>query len=114
MDGFFARAAVVAERLARRASDLADGLRAAELPSHAAVSQTVAERLGRLAFDGAGDPEIGYDRVSEDAADCRTALVQVAEDLVSCDDALAVDAAAIADELRKLAADALSVTQPID
>lgn len=114
MDGFFARAAVVAERLGRRASDLADGLRATELPSQAAVCQTVAEKLGRLAFDGARSPEIGYARVSEDAGDCQTALAQVAEDLLACDDGLAGDAAAIADELRKLAEDALSVTQPID
>jgi hypothetical protein len=113
MLGFFAQVAQTTEEFARRVSELADGARTAGVPAQATVCQSASDRLARLAFDsahGAAD----YARVSEDATDCATALTEVSQGLDACDEDLAAQAAALAEQLRKLASDALSVTQPID
>lgn len=113
MAGFFAQVAHTADGFALRVSELADAARVAGVPAQATVCQSASDRLARLAFDSArGDAD--YARVSEDATDCATALAEVNRGLDACDGDLAAKAASLADELRKLASDALSVTQPID
>jgi hypothetical protein len=113
MPGFFVQVAQTTEEFARRVSDLADGARDAGVPAQAKVCQSASDRLARLAFDAA-QGSADYARVSEDASDCATALAEVSQGLDACDEDLAAKAAALAEELRKLASDALSVTQPID
>ncbi len=101
------------EALSRQLSLLADVIRRAGVPAQAGVCQSVADEMARLSFDASND-EIDYARVSESASDCARALRTMADDLEDCDIALERSATAHAEELEKLARDALSETQPLD
>jgi hypothetical protein len=115
-DGFLVRVAAVCDRIARQTAELAATARKGGMVATAAMAQSAADVLARLAFDAAKDEPVPPSRVSEEAADCSKVLRQVGRDLELMDgaEALSKQAQSAAAELSRVSRDALSRTQPIE